>query len=140
MSALIVALALVGRIDHDSALKNHVEIIELNHCFTNTGGFLFDQYIFWEWNSARRCYQIVDFRMAASIPHKPYLNQRRNYVLIFSDWRTKTYLREVTSPIFRETWTRFDPEQKDRTRWPMNRRRKLVRPPLIRPPAVEFVD
>jgi hypothetical protein len=112
----------------DEALRDHVDLIEINHVYNDLGQPVFDQLIFWEWCQRSARWQVRAWRMAKGagidravpLPERDW--QRGGYVLLWRDWDR---LRIVRAAAVRETWTQYDPEMVEREVWPVDRRRGL---------------
>jgi hypothetical protein len=119
---------LIAVVPVDEALRDHVDLIEINHVYNDLGQPVFDQLIFWEWCSAAARWQVRAWRMAKGagidravpLPERDW--QRGGYVLL---WRDGDRLRIVRAAAVRETWTQYDPEMVEREVWPVDRRRGL---------------
>lgn len=124
MGACALVLCLLGIIPHELVAKDHVDVIETNHFYNEKGEFVFDQRVFYEFNSDLNQYVVADFRM---------IKDNRNFVahkrLVFHDGYS---LCDVRCEAVRETWTQFDPELENRKVIPIANRRKLRE--LIRSP------
>ena len=102
---------------------DQVELIEYNHFYDEQGRHVFDQLIFYDWSPRESRYQIRDWRLIKTVSQAPYFdNSREIYVVTWHDDMT---LRQVRSPLLRETWTQYDPELVERSVLPKEQRREL---------------
>lgn len=97
-------------------VHDRVDVIEVNTVYSETGGKVFTQYIFWEWDRWDERHHVVDWTMAKGRP----LSGR---TLIYDDNR----LRRIDAPIVRETHTQNDREVDERTIRPPCQRRGLTK-------------
>lgn len=105
---------------HDS-----VDLIEVNHYYNEHGRLVFDQIIFYEWSDTKARYDILAWRLL-----------KRPSQLPIKDWKTGLYqaiwhdgstLRHVVGKAFRESWTQYDPELRERDFLPKDERKELFR-------------
>lgn len=79
--------------------------------------------IFWEWRREEKLHRVFAYRVVAhgAVPRdvEPQRLPNGDYLLLFRDGEL---LRQIRSPIWRETWLQYDPEQLDRDRPPCARR------------------
>jgi hypothetical protein len=139
----------------DSVVAEQVDRIEVNHVFGGNGALVIDQIIFWDWNARSSRFDVVDWRLLKSVRYEitdeqrlqwqrdggrrvpppvgnwrgghayPKMNHAKDiYVSEWFDERTELW-REVTAPIFLETWTPYDRELVERTILPQKDRRRL---------------
>lgn len=101
-------------------IDERADVIELNHYYDSRGRRLFSQLIFWEWRREEKLHRVFAYRVVA-VPREvaPQRLPNGDYVLLFRD---DELLRRIRSPIWRETWLQYDPEQLDRDRRPCRRR------------------
>jgi hypothetical protein len=114
----------------DETLRDHVDLLEINHYYNDQAEHVFTQLIFWEFSWEKERWQVRAWRMAKgismdrSIPSPQRDWQRGGYALC---WRDGDRLRSVHAVSLRETWTQYDPEQYDRQWTPTSERRDLRR-------------
>ncbi len=92
--------------------KQSVDLIELNHFIDQEGREVFRQVLFYDWSTTHRRYIIRAWRLVKSdsqLPRRHWAPARYECV-----WHDEGLLREVSAPAFRETWTQYDPERKNR--------------------------
>lgn len=116
---LIVALATLPGAE---PVIDRVDLVEVNHFFDENGKRVFDQLLFYD-----RCgvdFEIRAWRLMKSDSQRPLRDWGgRKWVATFHDG---DLLREVHSPLFRETWTQYDPELEARDKLPKEKRRGLL--------------
>ena len=125
---IILLLALLTRIDHDPILHDSVDVIEINHCYSDKGEKRFTQAIFWRWQNSypNGRYVVVDWRMLRE-DKKPYPRKDYEKNCYYLTWWDQNFWRRVKSISFKETWTQHDPEVENRKVHPVERRRGLYR-------------
>ena len=120
----------VGQGRQDGVAVDRVDLIEVNHFHDECGNRILDQVIFFDWCPANGRFVVRDWRLIKSAALWP---QR--------DWQDESYrcrwhdgpvLREVTAPLYRETWTQHDPEVINRKYLPRSARRALLDTDLMR--------
>ena len=89
-----------------------VDLIELNHRYDDQGRHCYDQVIFYEWSPDYRRYHVVAWCLVDhGLSRLPTLDHSKNrYVVRWFDRETGRQ-REIWSPIYRETWSDWDPER-----------------------------
>lgn len=129
---LALAIALSAIIPLDDVIRDECDLIELNHVYDcDRGTKRFTQLIFWEWESERSRYRVVDYKMLSV---ECGANQSRLWSIerCGQDWQARLSeggkTRQVTATSFRESWTENDPERDDLMSWPSNARRRLKQP------------
>jgi hypothetical protein len=120
-----------GTDQHPSAaVKQRVDLIELNHFVDEEGREVFRQVIFYDWSAAHRRFHVRAWRL---IKQESQLPQRRwNPARYECTWHDDALLREVWAPQMRETWTQQDPERVNRALLPEDQRVPLFAPQLAR--------
>jgi len=109
-----------------------VDLIETNHFYDDEGRLVFDQAIFYQWESyPDNRYQVIAWRLIKHNNQLPTYNYQTNrYECIWMDGHT---LRRVRSKQVRETWTQHDPEILEREHFPKEHRRNLIKPRIKEP-------
>lgn len=100
-----------------------VDVVEVNHVADpQTGQIRLEQVIWWDWCPQCHRYEVRDWRMLAQAGYP---------VKIDGGWQNKWYDNRrqiaVVARLRRDTWTWYDVEIEDRSRWPEDRRRKIGR-------------
>jgi len=110
--ALLFASAIVsGRV------SEHVDMIELNHYYDAYGKLVYDQVIAWEQSRETGKLNVRSWRMAEN-----------DYpIKINGLYRFKKGDVLIHSRIFRESWTKSDPERENGKRFPNENRIELVK-------------
>lgn len=103
---------LAGLLNYEPVIEEHVDRVEINHCFNEQGNFKFTQVIFYRWDNRVQDWLVVDWRW-----HKDAAQVRKDrrggFVVV---WVDREQLRRVFTPIVQETWTTYDPEVQARYR------------------------
>jgi hypothetical protein len=101
-------------------VRSQVDLIELNHFYNDDGGLCFHQYVFWKWDQQLgyrvQAYRVLKGQFPGPCRHGSGYRAR---------WCDNGVARDVTAPYFRETWTQYDPELEDCTRFPKEFREDL---------------
>jgi hypothetical protein len=124
---VFLALLLGSGSFHALPIREHVDLIELNHKHDERGCHTFSQVIFWERSVANGKYRVRDWVMVddreslCSVPSK----QGGIYVSTFV---RNGIFYSVRSLLFRESWTQTDPEIEDSKKNPKHLRRLLSKP------------
>lgn len=112
-----------------SPLTDHVDLVEVNHCYNADGRLMFDQVIWYNFGYER--FDVVAWRILKNVRngkdefiprHATPIPDSRLHV---SFWRDKGVRRKVIAKIYRETWTTYDPELKEREFLPSKQRQGL---------------
>ena len=112
------------------AITDHIDLIEVNHYFDDSGKLVFDQLIFYNWDTVAGRHNVVAWRL---LKHKQQLPQRNPQTgLYYSSWQDGATLRLVQADRILETWTQYDPETRERQFLPKERRADLRRIDLKR--------
>lgn len=124
---IFVSDPIAARIGH---WPESVDLIELNHKHDRTGKHTFSQVIFWERHPGNGKYRVRDWFLVddrESLSGYPVKRNDR-----WESWFVKEgKTHRITSPIFKESWTMYDPEVEDKRKWPGDARKKLRNPELI---------
>lgn len=117
---MFVALLLLGHVSHDPVIADRVDMIELNHVFDVRGEHVLDQVIFWDWEGDNGWHIAAHHYDPESIERPQRSGDAWLYV-----WHARSAFRMVEAPMFRETWSNYDPEIAERDRRPECERRGL---------------
>lgn len=128
-------LTLIGGVLGDAGqatpvVRQRVDLIELNHFIDDSGRHVFDQIIFYDWSKEYGRYHVRAWRLVKTpqqLPVREWNPQRYRCT-----WHDDGVLREVWSPIFRETWSQRDPERENRKLLAEDQRADLRRPGPVR--------
>ena len=124
---LLTTVAYASNTNEDIA-DDHVDLIELNHCYDEHGWLVFEQVIFYQWSPHKSHYNVRDWRTLKDNAQLPRRDARTGkYVAI---WHDGKIIRTVTAPSFRETWTQYDPELVERQHLPRQLRGLLRKAPF----------
>ena len=108
----------------DLVVDDVIELVEINHFYDDQGRLVFDQVIFYEWESyPGNRYQVVAWRLLKHNAQIPTYNYQTG--LYETIWHDGDVLRRVRTKVVRETWTQYDPEILERERLPKEYRREL---------------
>jgi hypothetical protein len=101
-----------GDIKDQNSLTQRVDLIELNHRYDDQGRHCYDQVIFYEWSPDYRRYHVVAWCLVDNgLSRLPALDHNKNrYVVKWFD-RDSGQHRVLWAPIYRETWSDWDPER-----------------------------
>jgi hypothetical protein len=105
--------------------EDQVDLIEINHYYDTNGKPVLNQLIFHEWNENSRQFEICDYKLLRSDNHLPLrgLPGQVPYCI----WHDDQNLRKVRGRHTIETWTQYDPENRQRKKVPAEIRRGLLR-------------
>lgn len=119
-AVLLLAMAILPT---TQPVVDRVDVIEVSHVYSAQGDHVFSQLLFWELASDGE-YDLRTWLLLKQGGHRPeYDFARGDYVARFSSWEQ---FHEVRAPVFRETWTQYDPELIARDRMPKENRRGLT--------------
>ena len=128
-SILLVLLLSATSQQPDLVIRDHVDLIELNHFYDENGRLVFDQFIFWNFDYKNSEYVIVAWRLRKNPKWHCLRDYRTNrYTTTFSDFKNRDVMRTITSYCYRESWTQYDPELVNREVLPQEQRRGLSKP------------
>lgn len=101
MSILLLILVALhgGRV---SVNETHVDLIELNHFYSDDGELKYTQIIAYEWSPDYRRHHVQSWYLADKMCHTPHVRGGM--------WHAPG----MRSEAFRETWTFYDPERKNK--------------------------
>lgn len=114
-STLLLLLLLIASGPTDGPLRESVDLIELNHFYDDLGRHAYDQVIFYEWSEEYCRYHVIAWclveddqgRLPVRLPGSGY------FLVRWFDHDVRRH-REVRSKLYRETWTRSDPERENK--------------------------
>ncbi len=112
------------------AVREHVDLIEINHYFDDGGKPVFYQLIFYNWDEIGGRYNVVGWRLLKHETQVPQKNAATG--LYYSSWHDGSTLRLVETDRVLQTWTQYDPETRERLFLPKERRADLLRNDLKR--------
>ncbi len=95
-----------------AVLAQRVDLIELNHFVDQEGREVFRQVLFYDWSDEHRRHIVRAWRLVKSESQIP--KRRWNPPGYECRWHDDGVLREISANSFRETWTQYDPERKNR--------------------------
>lgn len=99
-------------------LVDRVDLIELNHVYDGCGKAIFTQAIFYSGG------EVAAWRLVKSESHRPERDWRTGEWVM--RWTDGERLRIVRSEDFRESFSQYDIEMDERTRFPVELRRGLL--------------
>lgn len=113
----IVIMAMMARL---ADAPRDVDLIELNHVVAADGSVKLSQVILWDWEPGYDRFDVVEWRLASDgLPSR-----------VDGLWRIPWRIDDgsvvvVRAKIYRETWTRYDPERDNVTVRPVSTRRRV---------------
>ncbi|WP_202617372.1 hypothetical protein [Roseimaritima sediminicola] len=128
--SLVAASVMTASTGDEPVVQQRVDLIEVNHFLDDNGRHVFDQIVFYDWSKADRCYNVRAWRLVKTPDQLPVRQWKpHRYRCI---WHDDGVLREVWSPLYRESWSQRDPERENRKRLAEDQRPELRRPPALR--------
>jgi len=127
-AVLLLAMSTLSATPVEAVVKDHVDLVEINHFYDEQGRLVFDQVIFYDWSDEKMCYTVRAWRLLKKREQAPVRDWKTGHYRAV--WRDGGTWRDVTADSFRETWTQHDPELVNRKFLPKEDRRDLVK---IRP-------
>lgn len=121
-----------------SPVREHVDLMELNHKYDNRGCYTFSQVIFWERSPANGKYHVRDWMIVDVEESLCCIPVKRGGIYASAFVKNGVFY-DVRSQLFRESWTNTDPEIEDGKVYPKHLR-KLLTKPLPRETALESPD
>jgi hypothetical protein len=127
MSNALLLLVLVGiGSPFSQPVCESVDLIELNHKYDPTGRHTFSQVIFYERLRQNGLYRVRDWVLVDERESICAIPVNRNGLYHSSFIKEGVFYR-IRSPLFRESWTHYDPEIEDGRIYPKHTRRLLRR-------------
>ena len=131
-ATLLLPLVLMasGPSGGSTVLRDSVDLIELNHFYDDLGRHAYDQVIFYEWSAEYCRYHVITWCLVEDDPSRlpVQLPGGHETMVRWYDRDAKRH-RDVRSPLFRETWTRTDPERENKKLLEEKDRISLLRAP-----------
>ncbi len=124
LSTLVVAAA-ISLSPSSPVASDSVDLIEVNHFYDEHGRLVFDQVIFYDWCTSENRYQVRAWRLLKKPSQIPHRNLNTGEYL--TTWHDGDVLRRVRASSFRESWTQYDPELREREYLPKDRRGELYK-------------
>lgn len=152
--SLLIAASLLSVVPHDTAVRESVDVVEVNNFFDQDGKYVFTQLIFRDWCEAADCHQIrawrmvkprqtppieqpfvdeisevakCDLRWRSFATHGPMLPRELDGKFV-CHWLDGEVERVITARECRETYTVHDPEVSERESLPKEKRAELRKP------------
>src|SRR5690606_10731683 len=101
-TVVLLVCSSLGTTPLRSVTIDQVELIEYNHFYDERGRHVFDQLIFYDWSRRESRYQIRDWGLIKTVSQAPYFASSREVYMV--TWHDGMTLRQVRSPLLRETW------------------------------------
>ena len=121
-----VTLALLSAVPREDIVTDEVDLVEYNHYYDEEARHVFDQLIFYNWSMTEGRFQVRTWRLIRSPVQLPTRNWHAGgYDVLWTDGEVT---RRVHARALRETWTQHDPEMRERTFLPKDRRQEFVTP------------
>lgn len=108
------------------AISSHIDLVEINHYHDYQGRPVFDQLIYYNWDSNARRYNVAAWRLLKDDSQVPIRNPESG--AYSATWFDGKSLRTIHADRRMETWTQHDPENRERVY-----RAKGQRPDFARP-------
>jgi hypothetical protein len=126
LAVLLVGFTPGSNRNAGAAIKQRVDLIELNHFVDEDGREVFQQVIFYDWSPLHRRFHVRAWRL---VKHQSQIPTRHwNPGRYECTWHDDGVLRKVWSPKLRETWSQQDPERVNRSLLPEDQRIPLRAP------------
>ena len=119
------AAMLLSIIPMGDCVTQRVDLIEINHFYSESAEPVFSQLIFYDWCDESGRYQVRAWRLwkpSQSAPQRRW--KHGGYSITWKDGET---MRQIIADSFRETWTQYDRELVEREFLPKEKRRELMR-------------
>ena len=107
------------------AVSEHVDLIEINHYFDDSGKSIFDQLIYYNWDDKAKRFNVCAWRLVKNKNQLPV--RQAGSDKYYTAWYDGKILRVVYADRTYESWTQHDPETLERLFFP-----KELRPDLYR--------
>jgi hypothetical protein len=127
--SILVAAAALSLTPSNDVAADSVDLIEVNHFYDEHGRLVFDQVIFYDWCTSQNRYQVRAWRLLKKPSQIPYRNV--NTGEYETTWHDGDVLRQVRGMSFRESWTQYDPELREREYLPKDRRSELYKTRVV---------
>lgn len=124
MFALIIAALTL--LPSDDVACDSVDLIEVNHYFDDEARHVFDQLIFRDWDARANRFQVRAWRLLKHPSQWPTHNWSIGRWEVI--WHDGEVTRRVEAKAYRESWSQFDPEMRERDYLPKEKRRRLYTP------------
>lgn len=112
----MIAILLLAVIPTQEVITDTVDLVEVNHFFDDNAKPVFTQLIWYNWDGER--FRVVAWRMSQGQRMRPV----KSGCQWVARWRDGETERQVIALSFRETWTQFDPELREREWLPKEKR------------------
>lgn len=133
---LPLLLVAAGDLANQPVVSEAVDMIELNHFHDAQGRAVYDQVIFYEWSASRQVFHVRAWCLVEKdkpLAKQPvFSNASRLTTVRYYDAESKIE-RSVSSRIYRETWTQYDPERTNKRLLDESERMALYRPEAGQP-------
>lgn len=125
---LALIIAVLSLLPSDDVAVDAVDMVEVNHFYDDEARHVFDQLIFRDWDARANRFQVRAWRLLKFTSQSPTHNwSTGRYEII---WHDGEVTRRVEARAYRETWTQYDPEMRERSYLPKEQRRRLYSPRL----------
>ena len=121
----LVAVTVLSLTPSNDVASDSVDLIEVNHFYDEHGRLVFDQVIFYDWCTSENRYQVRAWRLLKKPSQIPHRDMNTGEYL--TTWHDGDVLRRVQARSFRESWTQYDPELREREYLPKDRRGELYK-------------
>jgi len=124
-SLFLLSLSAVTHEPGRCIYRDRVDLIELNHYYDACGENSYHQIILWEWSPDYRRFHVVTWLLVDD-DLKNYPTRLNNGSYKVTWWNSdKNCYQEVTSSLYRETFSTHDPEKENKLLFDEKFRRQL---------------
>lgn len=125
---LFSSLTSYNKKQYGCTVSERVDLIELNHLFSEDGGSCFDQVIFYEWSHDYSRFHVIAWYLLDNAPERKPVKDfhRKDYYCEWFDVDSNIK-RQVRSKLYREAWTTIDPERINKLVFEEKYRSSLIR-------------
>jgi len=128
--AVLASTLMTASTADNTVVQQRVDLIELNHFIDDSGRHVFDQLIFYDWSAVHGRYHVRAWRLVKTPTQLPV--RHWNPASYRCVWHDDGVLREVWSPLYRETWSQNDPERENRKLLAEDKRPDFRQPAPVR--------
>lgn len=122
MIKIILCLCVgVGSLGGSFGIKERCDMMELNHYYDKDGRQIYDQVIYWRRRPQDGKYEVREWALVEdreSVNNRPCKNENSGMWESYYKRSGDDYYLIVTSPIFKESHTMYDPERENKKMTP----------------------
>lgn len=128
------AFMLLSAIPHEAAVRDYVDLIEINHFYDEQGRLVFTQAIFYHWDLCDASKKtVIAWRIVNDRRQLPRYDHIAGVYRCI--WQDGEVIRNIETLAVVETWTQYDVELLAREDLPKEHRRELTSDFIMRPQA-----